>query len=249
MPKVNKIYVWNKLVFPVWKPWANTVAYWELNGNWNDTKNNYWVTTYTTTNYNSDWYVWAWNPTYNTYRNGKKCAYFDWTRALKFPALPIPSNTLTFSVWIKINANQSSLADAFQLREDSSGNGNSTALEFCTQNWKIYPQWIWCTSSTGKTWQTAYTTTGITYSLDTRYNVVVTFNAWTLKFYVNGSLIDTATGNAWLRNNWETPSYIWWQYKRYWSIATYLNFYIQDVIYENKVWSDTDVLNYYDITK
>jgi len=248
--KINKIYVWTNLVRPKWKPTSSTIAYYELNWNWNDTKNNYWVTTYTTTNYNSTWYVWAWNPTYTTTRNWKKCAYFDGTRLLQLPSLPIPSNTITLSIWIKLNQNINSVTYFFQLREDeSSTNRNSTAFFFATLNWRIYPLWISTTQSTWQTWQAAHETNWITGTLGSWYNLVATFNAGTLKFYVNWSLVDTGTSDIYLRNNFSTPSYIWWKRNRLYPELVYNNCYIQDIIYENKVWTAQEVLDYYNLTK
>lgn len=245
MPIINLVYEAPEW----WKPWANTIAYWELNWNWNDTKNNYGVTTYTATNYNSDWVVWT-SPTYNTTRNWKACWYFGGWSALKLPVLPIPSNQLTFSVWVKMVSISSSWNNAiFQLREDNTSGMSSWAIMFSTMSGKIFPQWVWTTSATWPSWETWYSASWYTASLNTRYNVVITFNAWTLKFYVNWNLINTQSGNPYLRNNWDTESYIWmWRGRRY-SEAQYINGYVQDVIYENAVWSDSEVLDYYNLTK
>lgn len=247
--KIKRILVWTQQVRPdTWKPWANTIAYWELNGNWNDTKNNYWVTTYTTTNYDATWYIGSWNPTYTTTRNWKKCAYFDGARGLQLPYLPIPSNTLTFSAWVKLVTNPSWISYFFQLREDLSS-GAWWSFFFTISNSQVYPSWIGTTASSWTSWQAAYQTTWITATLNTWYNLVATYNAGTLKFYVNGSLVDTWTGGTYLRNSNTSPSYIWARKNSRYSELVYNNCYVQDVIYENRVWSASDVSYYYNITK
>ena len=49
MPKIKKIYVGTNLIRPMWKPWANTIAYYKLKSNTNDTMGTYnltnsWIT-------------------------------------------------------------------------------------------------------------------------------------------------------------------------------------------------------------
>lgn len=235
-----------------WIPTANTIAYWELNGNWDDTKNDYWVTTYTATDYDSTWYVWSSNPTYLTQRKWKYCAYFDGTGAIQLPALPIPSNTVTFSCWVNLSSIEASWNNAiFQLREDvDSDNQSSWAFMFSSQNWWIAPIYISVTSSSWDSWASGNAMNYYSINTWTWYNIVMTFNAWTAKFYVNGVLIETKNSSIYLRNYHDTtPSYIGAWYSRNYSESQYITWYVQDMIYENTVWSDQDVLDYYNLTK
>lgn len=250
--KVKKIRVGTQQVRPVlkWIPWADTIAYWELNGNWNDTKNNYGVTTYTTTNYNSDGLIWT-APTYTTTRKGKACAKFSGNWILQLPNLPIASNHITVSLWYNKTGN-SDWACIFQLKEDTSTDSWNRAIVISDTNSGIQVSVVMTTYSTGVSWQVAYNTSAKTVSTNEWHNYVITFNSWTLKFYVDWVLFDTKSNSSrpYLRNSSSSPSYIWGWVKHYNSYQyKCLNWYMQDVIYENKTWGDQEVLNYYNLTK
>ena len=244
--KLKQAYIWG---WKVWIPWADTIAYWELNGNWNDTKNSYWVTTYTTTNYNSNAVVWT-APTYNTTRNWKACAKFSGNGILQLPNLPITSNHITVSLWY--NKTWDNNGSIFQLKEDTASDSWNRALIFTEQTSWIYINVVMTTYSTGQSWQVAYTTSSKAVSVNWWHNYVATFNSWTLKFYVDGVLFDTKSDSSrpYLRNSSSSPSYIGGGGRHYGSTSyNYLNWYLQDIIYENKVWSDQEVSNYYNLTK
>ena len=237
---------------PWWQPWANTIAYWELNWNGEDTKNDYWVTTYTTTDYDSVGYYWAWLPTYTIWRKWKQCASFDWTRTLKLPTLPIPSNTITISARVNYSAASTSAnwPSIFQLKQDlawwTSIERNSWSVYFGIKNWNtLDPFFVYGTWTNG-TW--AYNFTWTVLSTGEWHNVIFTFNAWTAKYYVDWVLKDSHTVSGhYLRSQWSTPSNIGGTVDIDWTSQRVvgLTWLIQDVIYENTVWDDQYIADYY----
>ncbi len=253
MPIINMVYKKKK----GWKPWTNTLAYWELNWNADDTKNNYWVQTYTTTNFNSDGYVWAWNPTYTEWRKWKQCAVFDWTRGLQFPSTlnSYKTNTVTFSAWVNYTSasagNFGTWSSIFQLNSDNQQNPSSRCVFFrIKSNWICAPMAICTSVPSGETWQIVYELTWASLSTWVWHNVVFTFNAGVIKFYIDKVLIETKTTSnlPYLRNTTPaSPSFIWVTKEYSWGdYYSYLTWKIQDVIYENKVWTDQEVVDYYD---
>ena len=247
------IYMWRE--WPAWTPTANTIGYWELNGNGDDTKNDYWVTTYTTTDYDAIGYYGSWLPSYVSWRKWKQCASFDWTRSLKLPNLPVP-NVITISAWVNYTSASSTAnwASIFQLKMDLAGGDsterNSWAVYFRIQSWNtLAPFFVYGTSGSNATW--AYSFTGTTLSTGAWHNVVFTFNAGVAKYYIDWVLEETHTVSwQYLREQWATASNIWWTVDIDWTSQRLvgLTWLIQDVIYENAAWSDADVLAYYNAT-
>lgn len=240
---LKNAYIWEYNP-PKRTPTAYTIGYWELDGNGEDTKNDYWITTYTTTDYDSDGYSWAWNPTYTSWRLGKQCAYFDGTRCLNLPVLPIPSNTLTFSLRVKPNSSCNSAL--FWHRQDLSSSNSWWCVNLgrtTNSSGALYCSWVGTTNSTWTSWQTGYDFNNVTVTSDERHHMAFTFSWWTAKFYVDGVLKQTMTWKAWLRNSNSTRSFIGWAVNYSWN--NYGIAYIQDVIYENRTWSDQDVADYY----
>lgn len=253
---ISKVFLWSTqvrpAVWPWWTPTAHTIGYRELNGNGEDTKNDYWVTTYTVTDYDAIGYYWTWLPSYVSWRRWKQCASFDWTRALKLPALPVP-NVITISAWVNYTSADSTAnwASIFQLKMDwASGNTierNSWSVYFRIQDGDtLAPFFVYWTSGSNATG--AYSFSGTILSTGEWHNVVFTFNAWTAKYYIDWVLQDSHTVSwQYLRSQWATASNIWGtldisDYDQRW---VYLTGLIQDVIYENTVWSDSDVASYY----
>ena len=247
--KIQRIYVGSNLVRPKWQPWADTIAYWELNWNWEDTKNDYWVETYTTTNYDSDAIVWT-APTYNTTRRGKACAKFSGNGILQLPNLPIASNHITISLWY--NKTWTNNGCIFQLKEDTATDSWNWAFILTDNSSGVYVDVVMTRYSTGISWQVEYTTSAKTVSTNEWHNYVATFNSWTLKFYIDWTLFDTKSDSSrpYLRNSSASPSYLGGGGRHYGGTSyNYLNWYLQDVIYENKLWTDQEVADYYNLTK
>lgn len=227
----------------VWTPTAYTIGYWELNWNGEDTKNDYWVTTYTSTDYDSNGYIWAWNPTYADWRWGRQCAYFAGDRCLNLPVLPIPSNTITISLWANLSSSTGYWA-MFHHRQDlAPGNDGWCVFIGCQTGVAVDCKWVWTTNSSWTTWQTGYDFTDVTVEANKRHNIVFTFNWWTAKLYIDWVLKQTISWKPWLRNSNSSQSFIWWDVNYTWN--NYMTGYIQDVIYENRTWSDQDVADYY----
>lgn len=222
-----------------WKrlPTSTTIWYWELNWNWEDTKNDYWITTYTTTDYDATGYLWSGYPTYVAWRKWKQCAYFDGTSTLQLPVLPVPWNTITMSVWVKIT--QVNDCSFIQQRQDVWSSYGWWLFMGSNSSQKLTCSWVWTngyTSSSGATW---YSFTDVDYTLGEWYNMVFTFSWWTAKLYINWVLQQTMSGRSWLRNTNSTLSFIGG------TDAARANVYMQDVIYDNRTWSDQDVADYY----
>lgn len=232
-----------------WTPWSDTVWYRELNWNAEDTKNDYGVTTYTTTNYDATGYAWTWYPTYVDGKNWKQCAYFDGARWIKLPTLPVTSNHVTFCVRVKMTSLPSTWNPrVFFLWHDTSSYTSSRAFLFSIWSDGLSADCVTTSSSSGTSSQTWYSMTAQAITLWERYNLVYTFNAGTMKFYMNGVLKQTQTGGTYIRNNGNREWWIWF-FRPKTESNVYMNWYVQDMIYENKVRSEDEILRYYNGTK
>lgn len=251
----KKIYI--RVDEPERTPTANTIGYWELNWNTEDTKNDYGVTTYTSTDYDAVGYFWAWLPTYTTGKNWKQCAYFDWTRALELPSnIAYTNQSLTISAWVNYTSasawNFWTWSSIFQIRHDGSTNGTSWALfNRIKSDWTFAPMFVHTQNSSGQYGQAEWNLTWTSLSTWVWHNVVFTFNEGTAKYYIDWTLqYSTTVSWHYLRNT--TPETSWviggsveYSWSNYYS---YLTWKIQDVIYESWAWSATDVANYYNAT-
>jgi len=223
--KIKKIYQWTNLVRPIWKPNANTIAYYpltssstvnDMSGNNKTLTNNGWVTFWN--------YSWV------------DCAYLNWSSYLKNTYTDFNVTQATINIWIK--RTRSATEYFAWLRDNSPDTQVSIYGDSSNKIWIIYYQ---------SSWKYNWYTTWITSAW---MNLVLTVNWSWNKMYYNWNLLTLSYSNwsssTWLSsctsNNITIGSHQWgnsWK----------LNWYISNVIIEDKVWTADEVLNYYNQTK
>ena len=153
------------------------------------------------------------------------CAYYAGTWFLKNTSLSYDKRAFTMQWWwyyLRKNANNTSFIRRWP---------NLWAyIDRDTNNLRCSPWWIWWTVISSDSWWNLIT---VTYD----WNV-------TMKLYLNWTLIWTKTDTS--------PSTWWWL--SVWnaninSTTDYWYWWISEVIIENKVWTATEVSNYYNLTK
>ena len=219
--KVKRIYQWTNLVRPVWKPNANTIAYYPLTSStttsdlsWNNRNlTNSWVTFGT--------YKWV------------DCAYSNKTSYLTKSSFATNLQNLTISAWVYYVWNNSSWDwnyNQFVWRWWGSTENFWAYTENFYTPWRLVcsPWWFWRFQLTNNSqW----------------YNVVVTYNysTTTATMYVNGvaGTSNTSTNPPSWTNIWigGKESNHWW------------NWWLSEFIVENKVWTLDEISNYYNQTK
>lgn len=225
-----------------WQPWANTIAYWKLNWNYNDEMGNFNGTSshswngWATLPGSSDQYLTV-NMTWSWDRYAYKISNNLWS------AIGSTQNDLTFNRWRYFNSQYSWTSN----------------FEMCHIVWsgsyRVIRAWYWWEFNSWNGWVYLGTWNGgynygwyiTTISTSTWHNMIFTYNKTTRvkSYYVDGTLIGTTTSSLdyststgqnkanifWC--NWSS-SLVWW-----WS-----NFII-----ESTARTATEVSNYYNATK
>lgn len=237
MPKVKKIYIGTNQVRPYrFNPWANTLAYYTFN----NTMNNYSGLSY------PDWVLNTaqfsttqkhWNNEYSLYCNGSTYAYlpasslFEWGSSDRTISVWLYSLTNTWQyTWFMSNyawatPNYALLRKWWRLSDRFN---NSNQLNFCWNAWSNSDIWVDVTW-----WPSLYNTWW--------HNVVFTRISWVIKIYLDGELKLTnssyTTNSMWLNNNIN----LWWNR----ADNAYSNVYMNDLIIEDRWWTEQEVADYY----
>jgi hypothetical protein len=234
--KIKRILVGTQQVYPAtWNPWANTLAYYPLNStttvndlSWNSRNlTNNWVT------FGTYWWV--------------DCAYFSNSNSKKlYWNLPLSwTQNFTFNIWINRQWDSytwlsgSQIINLWDPWTNSAqfwiairDNGSST-------NKNKYIAWSW--------WTDIFSST--TNTTNTWNMVTVTHQAWTVKMYVNATLLinDTISFNV-ANTNFTV-----------WSFQSPINDYLLDyqsfywymswLICESSIWNLDYITKYYNATK
>ena len=219
--KVKKIYVGANLVRPKWKPWSNTVAYYPLTENANDYSWNWYNATNIWATFSSDW------------------AYF-WTydKRISLPTMTI-WQIATINLWVKTPDWLTWVKD-FSLYFDRSSSYRNILFWLAT-SWVVWNTW---NNST------------------TQHNFIISEKFWT--GWTNMVLVKTWTTvtiyqnwtQIWTDSGWYNVTLPWWRN----TVTIWHNtlmtsdtqaavWYLKDYIIENRVWTSTEVSNYYNQTK
>ena len=196
---------------------------------WSNTVAYYPLTSSTTVNdlsWNSRTLTNSWSVTFWTYK-WVDCAYFSWSNYLYNSSVYSNQNAITVSWWMYFIANSQYSDNVFRW-------GNN-----------LWP-WVDRTNNNNfrcSPWLSAY----IAISSDTTWrHYAFTYSwwsTWTLKFYVNWVLI-------WTYSSATPPSSSWIAISRsYNNNEGYFKWWQSNIIVENKVRTDTEVLNYYNKSK
>ena len=177
------------------QPWANTIAYWKLNGNLNDEMWNYnWTIVWSSTTVNYTSLPWD---------NNIQCAEIYSSRRDDGIALPVSIdneifvNNVDFTFGWFINMPTVGNAEEMLYLEPSS----SWVISLWIRNWNFYTEAIW---------QWRWNTTA-NLSANTWYSVIWTYESstYTWKYYVNGNLIDPVTKSQnYSTKSWTNKAYL-----------------------------------------
>jgi len=228
--KIKRILVGTQQVRPYrYNPWANTIAYYPFDTNFNDYMGNYNLTAK------------AGSPSITTL-NWVKCCYFNGSSDIWNDSLHMSTIWTTFTVcaWVYV------LWDEMAVM-----NNIYWAWSSYSVNWVwlfFYTNWLWWR------WQSWYNSTmtlvenQISYSKNRWYFVCTTYTNWTYKMYVNWVQTVTQSATPWFSSS--SLFRIWWsnfndnRWERYFS-----NWYVSREIIENKVWTADEIDLYYRTTK
>ena len=237
--ELKKLYIWNtpikkitirpnwveKQIRPVWwQPWANTIAYYPLTADTNDHSwNNRNLTNSWVTFVNNIWWatvpVWYYNWSSNTSRS--------WDVQL--------SAWYTISWWSKVNSS-SNVWIMLDLRNEVQ-QGQGVNLWRCYQNNISFFQQK---SSSSEESYTESLTSNWTYWCITR-----TGSVWSIYKNWNTTPVKQAT----LSNQINTSNSKLWVWCRHQTLTDNLNWYISEMIIENKVRTAQEISDYYNQTK
>lgn len=228
--KIKKIYVWTTKVRPdTWKPWANTIWYWTF-----DDRNANQITDVS----------WNWNdltggtmPTYTqvswTNYAGNYANVSSWAVPNKsFWTMNAP---MTVLVWVMVTATWQEYVSYFWRWTSWNEYQNSLIYWYNSWQFEYYED---------KTSQSAKRVTIKSWvSLNTWYLIWYIRNWTSVTTYCNWVAWWTIT---WYSDTWDKTFYLWCS-NGWWSER--FKGEIWECVMENKIWTDTEVLNYYNLTK
>lgn len=208
-----------KQIRPIWwQPWANTVAYYPLDADFNDAS---WNNRNLTNSWATITTVWD-----------ISCGYWDGSATTYYQWFSLTREKRTISMWIRGIATNDNVW--LQIAKRS--------YWFTWALWIMFYSWFLFAGD----WAGAGTSS-VSASTNTWYYAVSTQEWSVVNFYVNWVLI-------WTENN--RPDYStripdgWalWSQNNTWAYAK-LNWYMSNVILEDKVWTAQEVADYYNQTK
>ena len=202
-----------------WQPWANTVAYYTLNWDILDHSGN-----------GHDMSTRIGTITYGTLTWWTQYWIFDWNTILSTTNIANVS-TGTISAYVYYNGSWLVLID--NVNTNNNNNYISVFVEAGDYRYIYSPATSTPTVSSPSAW----------------WNLLTLTQDWTtLKFYINWTLIDTHSSNLFISSLWWNQWCIWWQ-ARWTQYYDKLNWYISNLIIENKVWTQQEISDYFDQTK
>lgn len=211
------------------KPWENTIAYYKLDWNWNDSSWNWRNLT-------------ASNISYETLSSWLKVAYFNWNSSLKSTFTEFWLTELTVNIRIKKMRNVN-WECPIAVRDDASYDAELSIRSLSTTQWNIWSQYY--QNATKRQWRKD---TWI--SNWTRMNVMFTVSTSWNKFYVNWSEVSLTysswNSNVWLQNA-KTNMIIFWRHPVV--SADRFQWYVSQAIIEKKIRTATEWIDYYNKTK
>jgi hypothetical protein len=241
--KIQNIYIGTQKVRPSgWKPWANTIAYYPLEEDWND--------------YSWNWHNLTWNstPTYTISWGTKQVVSLNGSIAGKIANLSWTYTNYTMSFWCKPTSNTNTWQEIFDNYKDSSGSSTATDNAYINFNWTSYEKasakdfaYQYRPNGWSNAYQSVYGTTNR--ATNSWYNVVVTSTVSWIKIYVNWTQV-ASNSTTWtiILDSWYNC--IWWRYNNYY--RAYMNYfygYLSEFIMENKTWTADEIADYYNQTK
>lgn len=205
-----------------WQPWANTLAYYPLSADFNDASWNGYNLTNSWWSITTVWWV--------------GCAYYDGSSYSLNTSNPIFSWTYTISVW----------------RRPASTSWVMWMVLAWTSSTNVEWDFWWLQQSSWVIWASDWYTlnrsvnSNFTVSADTWYLLTTTVSNYRdVTIYVNWALKNSLVRwNSLYNQTWV----ILWAKK--WNVYSEMStWYISNVIFEDKVWTVTEIADYFDQTK
>lgn len=218
----NLIDVKSSKITPIfnWKPWINTIAYYPLETNSND----YWQNQLNLTNSGVEFVS-----LYDV-----RCAYFNWNSFLSYnDNLILWNSAFTVSCWVYFTTDSNSWQNIIAFWNTGSNYAFSMWIHGSYDKKNNLMVWWW--NNDRDTWYVLPKNQWL--------NIVMIHSWWTIKTFVNGALVNTATVSY---NIYNTKTRIWCWLSSDWDKYFW---YIWQVIQEEIARTDNEVIDYFNITK
>jgi len=204
-----------------WKPWENTLAYYEFNNNLNDSSGN-----------GRNLSLYSWSVTYWTTEWWAKYWYFNtntWTNNITYSSLNYATDKYTLAYWIQPKQKFSSWVYKVSVEMTSTSHTDIFIRTYNT---------IWFNEATSYEYNA---------SANTWYLVVAVRDWITTKDYINWILVNTWTPE---KTSWTKDIYFRLNNAENQNNTTYSNNqYFSEFIIENRAWTAEQALSYYNQTK
>lgn len=210
----------NSITPEYWRrPDSNTIAYWKLNSQT--------TTSDATWNHNL---TLNWSVSYaSDYVN------LPWSSSWYFTTSPFISASWSFTISLFCNFDNVSTQRQPIIQQFNDSTNNSAIAIWWSQNkrfiwWKW--QWDWTLNSpTITAWQ--------------RYNATLVYTPWTLKFYINATLVWTYSRTI----NTTSPNFFWiWKWRET-SSPAYFKWKVWNIVVENTAQWETRISNFFNKLK
>lgn len=228
--KIKRVLTWvngqEKQIYPAewwWKPWANTVAYYPLQSDTNDYSWN-------SRNLTNSWVTfvnnigWATIPVW----------YWDWGDAAYLNGWNVQLNA-AYTVWFRAKVSSSSnVWIIFDLRNNN-GNWQGFLLWRCYNNQISFYQQI--STYSDQSYSESLTSDWTYWCIRWNWSTWTIYKNWLQDYNVSiSNSIDTSASYLWIGC-------------RYYTQTDKYNWYISNVIVENREWTSEEVQEYYNLTK
>lgn len=235
--EIKKVYLGSTKIRPTGRqPWANCVAYYPLEDDFNDYSwngynlTNSWLVLGTT----SDWYKWAYIGTGN---------HAD-TNGFNYPYTWNWQTTWTIAFWLWCNTLTEGSWSIAILSEWATNNNANAWIWYTTYDypdWWLWYFWIWDTFS----WSTMRPLDWVNMmDANNMHSYVITINSTTFSMYKDWVL----AVSAWISWAWYTTG-TWF---RIWNESTdvsqCIQWYVRHFVYDTSVWTLSDVQAYHNWT-
>lgn len=207
-----------------WKPWSNTIAYWEFDWNLNDSSGNWYNLTATSSSY-SYWDLQEWKYVTKGIRSMSFTTALTDTQAF--------SGNFTLSFYINLSVVDS--VSRFLWWYTSTG-VTTTNIQY--ESWQWWLQWY----NLNESWRTTWSWTP---SANTWYNIIITWDWTAYTAYLNW--VSMTKTRQWNISQWWISLCIWnndKSYDGYWMQGS-----LDNVIIENRVRTSAQVQLYFNQTK
>lgn len=219
--KVKKIYQWSNLVRPIIPPFTP----WANTVAYYPFESN--INDASWNNRNLSMYTGSFS--YQTLSSWKKICRFNTSALAKIGSIPFNRTAYTVSAWCSWDTISSSYQKIILDLVEWSNYRPRYFAYWSEVTWLVSSEWSW-----------------VSYVQNQWYHILVTYTNWVARMYINNTLKATYTlstsGTAWkmLINGTDSNNYN----VNYRTAGT-----ISELILENKVWTDTEISNYYNNTK